>query len=207
MWGCRGTAKYGGGDADGGRARAGGSSGPVSATKFAQHGPSPTQPVTEFAQQPQKRHIWGVSSAQGELFHAHTHDQAVLGELFRAPDARRATLKPTTPLQSLIRASMKPTPPLRAPEQQPLKPTTPLQPKNAPKTPVSHPQRRRRFQPQARTSAQRRRWFQPHASTHKHRQTGFTRRICDTSRYLCAGSSEESHVIRSDRPHNNTQKR
>ena len=87
MWGCRGTAKYGGGDGDGGRARAGGSSGPASATKFAQHGPSPTQPVTKFAQQPQKRQIWGVSSAQGELFHAHTHDQAVLGELFHAPDA------------------------------------------------------------------------------------------------------------------------
>ena len=137
MWGCRGTAKYGGGDGDGGRARAGGSSGPASATKFARYALSPTQPITKFAQQPQKRHIWGVSSAQGELCHAHTHDQAMLGELFRAPDARRATLKPTTPLQSLIRANMKPPSPLRAPEQQPLKPTTPLRPKTVPKMPVS----------------------------------------------------------------------
>ena len=135
--GCRGTAKFGGGDGAGGRARAGGSSGPAGATKFARYALSPTQPMTKFAQQPQKRQIWGVSSAQGELFHAHTHDQAVLGDLFRAPDARRATLKPTTPLQSLIRANMKPTPPLRAPEQQPLKPTTPLQPKTVPKMPVS----------------------------------------------------------------------
>ena len=44
--------------------------GPTDATKFARHGPSPTQPATKFAQQPQKRQIWGVSSAQGELFRA-----------------------------------------------------------------------------------------------------------------------------------------
>lgn len=49
----------------------------------------PTQPVTKFAQQPQKHQIWGVSSAQGELFHAHTHDQAVLGELLHTQDATR----------------------------------------------------------------------------------------------------------------------
>ena len=75
--------------------------GPAGATKFARYTLSPTQPVTKFAQhgpstgisakkfaqQPQKRQIWGVSSAQGELFHAHTHDQAVLGELFHAQDA------------------------------------------------------------------------------------------------------------------------
>ena len=61
--------------------------GPAGATKFARYTLSPTQPVTKFAQQPQKHQIWGVSNAQGELFHAHTHDQAVLGELFHAPDA------------------------------------------------------------------------------------------------------------------------
>ena len=33
--------------------------------------------------------MWGVSSAQGELFHAHTHNQAVLGELFHAQDPAR----------------------------------------------------------------------------------------------------------------------
>ena len=110
-----GTAKNGGRPAGGGGyggsgndrnwdcggARAGGSSGPADATRFARYALSPTQPVTKFAQQPafscspvtkfaqqpQKHQIWGVSSAQGELCHAHTHDQAVLGELFHAPDA------------------------------------------------------------------------------------------------------------------------
>ena len=85
MWGCRGTAKYGGGARD----CSGGSSGPAGATKFAQHALSPTQPATKFTQQPQKHQIWGVSSAQGELFHAHTHDRAVLGELLHTQDATR----------------------------------------------------------------------------------------------------------------------
>ena len=72
-----------------GRARAGDSSEPAGVTEFARYALSPTPPVTKFAQQPQKRQIWGVSSAQGELFHAHTHDQAVLGELFHAQDPAR----------------------------------------------------------------------------------------------------------------------
>ena len=33
--------------------------------------------------------MWGVSSAQGEFFHAHTHDQAVLGELLHTQDPAR----------------------------------------------------------------------------------------------------------------------
>ena len=78
MWGCRGTAKYGGGAARRWRGRGsvgpgtvpGTVAGPTDATKFARHGPSPTQPATKFAQQPQKRQIWSVSSAQGELFRA-----------------------------------------------------------------------------------------------------------------------------------------
>ena len=39
-------------------------------TKFAQQPAFSCSPVTKFAQQPQKHQIWGVSSAQGELFHA-----------------------------------------------------------------------------------------------------------------------------------------
>ena len=101
MWGCRGTAKYGGGDGAGGRARAGGSSGPAGATKFAQYALSPTQPATKFAQcnrsigvsakkfarQAIKRHFWGIFRGLGELFRAPTHPQTEQGELFRAPDA------------------------------------------------------------------------------------------------------------------------
>ena len=103
MWGYRGTAKYGGGDGAGGRARAGGSSGPTGATKFAQYALSPTQPATKFAQcnrsigvsakkfarQAIKRHFWGIFRGLGELFHAHTHDRAVLGELLHTQDATR----------------------------------------------------------------------------------------------------------------------
>ncbi|EFF79675.1 hypothetical protein HMPREF0970_01399 [Schaalia odontolytica F0309] len=44
--------------------------GPAGATTFTRYALSPTQPVTKFAQQPQKRQIWGVSSTQGELFRA-----------------------------------------------------------------------------------------------------------------------------------------
>ena len=33
--------------------------------------------------------MWGVSSALGELLHAHTHDQAVLGELLHTQDPAR----------------------------------------------------------------------------------------------------------------------
>ena len=44
--------------------------GPIGATKFAQRGPSSGISAKKLAQQAQKRRIWGVVSAQGELFRA-----------------------------------------------------------------------------------------------------------------------------------------
>lgn len=81
--GCRGTAKYGGGAGDGGRARAAGSSGPAGATKFAQHGPSPTQPATKFAQHATNSQFWAIFRALGELFRARAHHQTEQGEKCR----------------------------------------------------------------------------------------------------------------------------
>ena len=125
----------------------------------------------KLAQQAQKRRIWGVFSAQGELFRARTHIWPHRANKFAHGTQPRGSLKPMTPLQPLMQASMKPPSPLLAHEQQPLKPTTPLRPKNALKTPTSHPQRRRRFQPHTDTSEQRRSRFQttgPPSLQHPH---------------------------------------
>ena len=150
--GAGGTTNYG--DGASGRARAGDSSEPAGATKFARYALSPTQPVTKFAQQPQKHQIWGVSSAQGELFHAHTHDQAVLGELFHAPDAATCDVETNNTTAT----------------------------KKCTKTLVSSPQRRWQFQLAHLIGEQRRRRF--HAKDLRHQQVPicrFLRRIARNS--------------------------
>ena len=57
---------------------------PVGAKKLAQHGPSSGSSAKKLAQQAQKRQIWGVLSAQGELFRAFTLTQG-RGANFFAP--------------------------------------------------------------------------------------------------------------------------
>ena len=61
-----------------------------------QHGPSSGISATIFAQHTQKRRIWGVLSALGELFRAYT-----------------TTLKPTTPPLTPNKGPLKPPSPLR----------------------------------------------------------------------------------------------
>ena len=46
--------------------------GPLGAKKLAQHGPSGGSSAKKLAQHAQKRRIWGVVSARGELFRAFT---------------------------------------------------------------------------------------------------------------------------------------
>ena len=104
-----------------------------------------------------------------------------------------ARLKPMTPLRPLMQTNVKPPSPLLAPEQEPLKPPSPLQPKYAPKTTVSHPQRRWWFQLGLSLREQRRRRFQ----TTAHLACGLQLRHQQVS---------NSHVIRSDRPIDDTQK-
>lgn len=48
---------------------------PASAKKLAQHGPTTGTSAKKFAQHAQKHQIWGVLSAQGELFRAFTITQ------------------------------------------------------------------------------------------------------------------------------------
>ena len=67
---------------------------PIGAKILTQHGPSSGSSAKKLAQQAQKRQIWGVLSAQGELF--------------------RAEMKPPPPLLTRSRAHMKPATPLLA---------------------------------------------------------------------------------------------
>ena len=59
---------------------------PASAKKLAQHRPYTGLSANKFAQQAQKHHIWGVLSAQGELFRAFAITQRRRANFF-APSA------------------------------------------------------------------------------------------------------------------------
>ena len=72
---------------------------PVGAIEFAQHHPYSGISAKNFAQQVQKRRIWGVVSAQGELFRAHTHHQTKQGELFLACRRWPTSATPQPPAQ------------------------------------------------------------------------------------------------------------
>ena len=61
---------------------------PASAKKLAQHRPYTGLSAKKFAQQAQKHQIWGVLSAQGELFRARTHTRPS-----RATNFARSTQK------------------------------------------------------------------------------------------------------------------
>ena len=52
------------------------------ATGLARHAPFRGCSATKFAQQAQKRRIWGVVSEQGKLFHARTHIRSSRANLF-----------------------------------------------------------------------------------------------------------------------------
>ena len=97
-----------------------------SAKLFAQHGASSGLSAEKLAQQAQKRQNWGIFSALGELFRAHTHIKPRGANYFAlAPTSSRAgrtisrtgrsdlaALKPMTPLQPLMHATVKPPSPL-----------------------------------------------------------------------------------------------
>ena len=213
--GCRGTAKYGGGA--GGRWRGRGSVGPetvpgriagtgtvaepgpvaVAGRQARQNSPStPSPPLTPRKTRPAHHEtpILVHFSCAGQTISRSQPRSGRDGRTFsRTGRSEVVAVKPTTPLQSLIRANVKP--------------PSPLQPKNTPKPADSHPQRRRRFQAQARTSEQRPRRFQSHTGTHKHRRHRFHAKDLQHPHVASSPIQEKSHVIRSDRPHNNTQKR
>ena len=80
--------------------------------------PLPTQPATKFAQQPQKRQIWGVSSAQGELFRAQPHHH-------RCVERRRVqTAWPRCPWAAPGHCHSPPTGTRTTPEHDIIRPTT-----------------------------------------------------------------------------------
>ena len=104
-------------------------------SKAVQHGPSSGISATILAQHTQKRRIWGVLSALGELFRAYTTKHRRRANFFAlAPTPGRAGRQISRTARRNT-ATLKPTPPPFTPNKGPLKPPSPLRPKNAPKYP------------------------------------------------------------------------
>ena len=128
---------------------------PASAKKLAQHRPYTGLSAKKFAQQAQRHQIWGVLSAQGELFRAFAITQRRRANFFAlAPTLGRAGRQISCTARRNM-ATLKPATPLLAPNKGPLKPTAPLRAFNTRKTSIFPAQRRHRFQASAHTRLQR----------------------------------------------------
>ena len=98
---------------------------PVGAKKLARHGSSTGTSAKKLARRAQKRRIWGVFSALGELFRARTHHQAEQGELFRARHGKFSKSKHSRPRRHIHAVHMKPPARLLTSGSSLLKPTAP----------------------------------------------------------------------------------